>query len=228
MASLIASACHSTQNAEERRTREARAQSTPQISANAGAQPAGQQAQTGATTLKKVDLTSADRAAWRKALNWPNDCEEAYESTAGNDQAGLRFFELAPRQYLAEVRCAFGAYQREYRYMFYDESQTPPTAQLLTFKNYIAGDDSFESLEPEETTEMWGEARFDPKTRELTILNVFRGPGDCGSWARYGFEQGRPQLLEFRAKTACDGKPAGDPRKWRKVNLTPGNNPKAR
>jgi len=225
---LIAAACHSTQRAEDRQPSETPAQSAAKAGAQPAAQPSGQPAQTGATGLKKVNLTYADRVAWRKALNLPKDCETAFDAGTEKEMAGLRFFKLAPRQYLVEVMCELGAYHGEYQYMVYDESQSPPAAQLLTFKNYIAPDDKFESLEPEETTKLSGEAKFYPKTRELTIFRVFRGQGDCGAWARYGFEHGRPRLLEFRAKTVCDGKPAGDPRKWRKVDITAVNNLKAR
>ena len=218
VASLIAIACYSPQRAEKLRTGEAPAQATLQATAKAAAQPTAQPAQTGATALKKDNLSYADRVAWRKALNWPDDCEQSFEATTGKNLAGLRFFDLAPQQYLVEVMCARGAYQGEQRFMFYDESRTPPTAQLLSFKTYEAANEKFESLTPQETPEIWGLAEFNPQTKELTILNKYRGAGDCGSWARYGFEQGRPQLREFRAQTACNGKAAGDPRKWRKVN----------
>ncbi|HEY6400516.1 MAG TPA: hypothetical protein VI479_03860, partial [Blastocatellia bacterium] len=61
MSALIASACHSGQSAVKADT---------QPIAQPTSQPSAQPAQSGVPGLKKVDLTSADRAAWRKALNW--------------------------------------------------------------------------------------------------------------------------------------------------------------
>lgn len=239
LASFVAAACHSAQRAEERRTSEAQAHATAQTAAKADAQPTTQPtiqpttqvAQTGATGLKKGNLTYADRVAWRKALNLPNDCENVFdkESDEVKEASGLRFFTLAQRKYLVEAICQRGGYEgNEYRYALYDESQTPPASQLLTFKNYIAPDDKFESLTPEETSEMAGVPKFNSNTKELTILRRFSATGDCGAWARYGFEQWRSQLREFRARTACDGKFVGDPRRWRKVDLTARNSPNSR
>lgn len=221
LAAFIASACYSAQHAANRQPGEAQTQATPQMPAKATAQPVVKTTALpaqAAPALKKADLTYDDRVAWRKVLNWPGDCEQSFEATTEKNLAGLRFFELAPQQYLVEVMCARGAYQGEQRFMFYDQTQTPPVAQLLSFKTYEAPDEKFESLKLQETPEIWGLAEFNPQTNELTILNKFRGVGDCGSWARYGFEQGRPQLREFRAQLACNGRGARDPQKWRKVN----------
>src|SRR5262249_15256365 len=110
IAFLIASACHSAQSAEERRTSEAHAQATQptaQPITQPTTQPASRLAQTGATGLKKVNLTYADRLAWRKALNLPNDCENIFDKEIEEvkETSGLRFFKLVPRQYLAEAMC---------------------------------------------------------------------------------------------------------------------------
>jgi hypothetical protein len=221
LTALIVVACHSAQRGETHQTGEALVLATSPVAAGASAQPvsrtAAQQAQATAAP-KKTDLTYADRAAWRKSLNWPDDCEQAFEATTSKDMAGLKFYKLAPRQHLVEVMCARGAYQGEQRFLFYDETGPSPTARLLSFKTYEAPDEKYESLKPQETVEIWGLAKFNAQAKELTILNKFRGAGDCGAYSRYGFEKGTPQLKEFRAQLACNGRGGRDPRKWRKIN----------
>src|ERR1700724_3238831 len=62
--------------------------------------------------------------------------------------------------------------------------------------------------------ELSGLPPFARRTRQLRILNKFRGPGDCGTLATYRFVEGVPELAELRAKLACDGKGAEAPERW--------------
>jgi len=47
---------------------------------------------------------------------------------------------------------------------------------------------------------------FDRPRGELIAFTKFRGMGDCGIFARYGFRNGDPVLTELRVKTTCDGR----------------------
>ena len=169
---------------------------------------------------KKSELTRKERAAWREILKWSEDCEESFAGTHDAQDsgfAGLEFYELSDKQYLVEVACAAGAYQGAQVYVHLDESKSPPVINPLTFNNYVAADE--DKLEQEETPELWGTPTFDAGTKQLTVLNKYRGPGDCGALATYGFEGGTPKLLEFRAKTRCDGRGAENPKLWKKIAL---------
>ncbi len=183
-------------------------QSSSNTAADAGAYP------------KKTGLTHKERAAWREILKWPADCEDAFATTHNTQDdgfAGLEFYELSDRRYLVEVACAAGAYQGSQVYVLFDESKSPHQTNVLSFQNYVAEDE--DKLEKEETAELWGTATFDARSKQLTMLNKYRGPGDCGALAAYGFEDGTPKLLEFRAKTKCDGRGAENPKQWKKVLL---------
>lgn len=166
---------------------------------------------------KKANLSHKDREAWRKIIKWPDSCEEAFDSTMNKETAGLEFYNLSEKQYLIEVICTFGAYQGFQVYSYLDETKSPADAKLLTFPAYGSKDEN--KLEKKETEELWGVSEFDFKTKQLTILNKFRGLGDCGTLATYGFHGGDVQLKELRAKLTCDGKGAENPKMWRKIGL---------
>jgi hypothetical protein len=165
-------------------------------------------------SLKKTNLTPEDRRAWRKVINWSDECEEAYEGTMGKETAGLNFYELAAGQYLVEVVCTTGAYQGYQFYSYLDETQSPPAARPLTFPTFESETEG--RPKKAERQEMWGMPTFDAGTKRLLIHNRYRGPGDCGSLATYEFQDGVPRLKEFREKAECDGNWV-EPEKWKRI-----------
>jgi hypothetical protein len=166
--------------------------------------------------LNKTNPTYEDRKAWREILKWPDECEQAFDYP-DKSYGGMEFYPLADKQYLVEVTCTGGAYQGYQVYYFYDESTQQPAAKPLTFESRESQDGK--TLTKTETTELWGQATFDGSTKQLKVFNKFRGVGDCGILATYGFVNGEPQLKELRAKVVCDGKGGGNPEKWNKIAL---------
>ncbi|HKG21470.1 MAG TPA: DUF1176 domain-containing protein [Blastocatellia bacterium] len=179
----------------------------------AASQPPAESARA-APPLKKTGLTYEDRKSWREALKWPDECEQAFDYP-DKSLAGIEANRLAEGRYLVAVTCTLGAYQGYQLYYLYDETKPEPAAKLLTFESRESQED--DSLTATQTTEVWGQPTFDEKTKELKVLNRFRGVGDCGFLATYEFVDGEPKLKELRAKPACDGKDGGGPEKWRKV-----------
>src|SRR5262249_26096950 len=53
-----------------------------------------------------------------------------------------------------------------------------------------------------------------------SVMNKFRGGGDCGTLAAYAFDAGDPELKTLRAKAACDGRDAGMPERWPRSNVS--------
>ena len=138
--------------------------------------------------------------------------------SAAADATGIEVYPLSPGRSLVEVRCAWGAYQGSQVYYFSDETRRPAVAQPLTFEVRESPDDR--SLVRSETQEVSGLPTFDPKTGQLSILNKFRGPGDCGTLATYGFAAGQAHLLTLRAKAVCDGQGAEAPETWPEIPIT--------
>lgn len=162
-----------------------------------------------AADLPRQSVDKAGRASWRQALHWPDDCEEGFDY--GDDMGGIEVMEVAPHQWVVEVVCTLGAYQGYQNYFAFDETQHPPVARPLALRVY--GEDGFTT-----TAEIWGRPELDPVKKELVLTNVFRGPGDCGVRSRYRFANGDAQLVEVRAKRACDGKWI-EPEQWPIVKI---------
>ena len=60
---------------------------------------------------------------------------------------------------------------------------------------------------------------FDSTTKQLRVLDKFRGLGDCGLQATYSFSKGQPELTLLQGKLNCDGKASSSPRQWKKLPL---------
>jgi hypothetical protein len=160
-------------------------------------------------------LSYQDRLVWRKILNWSGDCEDAFDATMSKEHAGLLFHALKDREYLVEITCTLGAYQGFQNYAYLDLRGDWPVARILSFPAYESEKEG--ELKKKETVELWGLSGFDPKTKRLTILNRFRGTGDCGTLTTFDFHDGSPELVELRADLKCDGKGERDPQRWKRI-----------
>jgi len=174
--------------------------------------------------LSKENVTREGRKAWRQVLGWPDSCEERYDYP---DPAlgGVAFHAFGNDRYLVEVVCTLGAYQGYQRYYLLDESAPQQIVRALSFVTYAAAGKQGQLLKRFQTEELWGSPQFDANTKQLSVMNKFRGSGDCGTLATYGFDAGDPQLKALRAKTACDGRSAGTPERWPRVNLSTQHQP---
>lgn len=176
-----------------------------------------QETSTDEASWKKNELSYEDRKAWRRVLRWPESCEEAFDYP-DKSFAGLRFYGLGADKYLVEVTCTLGAYQGFQMYFYLDETGPIPASRLLTFQTYESTGKDGAPLERKRTSELWGTPQFDSKTKQLRVLNRFRGLGDCGFLATYGFRgDGSAVLKDVRAKLNCDGKASEDPTQWKSV-----------
>jgi hypothetical protein len=166
-----------------------------------------------------------DRAHWRAALEWPADCEDAFQaSNAATADDGIAVNELEPRLALVEVLCAAGAYQPSHVYVLFDERGAVPVKTVLRFSVYRSEDG--ESLTASMEMELWGESVVSPRSRELSVLTLSRQLADCGIWSRYRIGTD-PTLIAAVARLPCPaapGSPAesadgGPPRGWRPIRL---------
>ena len=177
-----------------------------------------------AEKLPKTGLKKNHRAAWHAVMKWPVDCEDAF-AVRGDDSAGLQFYSLGAGKSLVAVACAPGAYQGSQIYYLLDESGSTAAAKALEFPTWDASGPDGTRLERRRTTELTGSAQYKPAARELHVLNRYRGPGDCGSFAVYLIGNGGVELKKFRAKVQCDGRGAEHPERWPLVypaKATPG------
>lgn len=166
--------------------------------------------------MAKDNVTQEGRKLWRKVIQWPNGCEESFDYPDPK-MGGVVFYALGKQRFLVEVVCTLGAYQGYQRYYLLNESRNPPVVAPLVFTIFEVKGERGDRLARTQSEELWGTPEFDRKTRLLTVLNRFRGTGDCGTFSIYTLEQDRPQLKEIRTKIECDGSGADNPKLWPKL-----------
>jgi len=108
------------------------------------------------------------------------------------------------------VSCSFGAYQGvEMLYLVDAARRKVGPLPLLTYRDPGSG-----VPKRVRETAILGAASFSPRTGELTVLDKFRGLGDCGIFSRFRLVGNTFRTIEVRAKLACNGKPPFDPARW--------------
>lgn len=180
-----------------------------------------------ATLLGDGGLSLEDRAAWRDTLGLSDDCERAFEVSYAGEGAGLELFPVGEETAVITVLCSAGAYQPSFLYYYLDLRDSGLVASPIEFPTYESADG--QSLTPARRFELWGEPTFLPESGELTVLRIARQTGDCGTWARYGFDRDEVELRGFRARLPCpaeiqsavDPQPGLPPPGWRSVDEEP-------
>jgi len=171
----------------------------------------------GKIELKKAGLSGKDRKAWHKILKWTQSWEDEYEAgplgsdSEEPDSGFMKFFPLGQGKYLVEIQITVGAYAATFGYCYYDETSSPPTANVLTFQVFEEKGGKINAKEEQQLVGMEGMTSLNP--REFTFAGPYRSAGDCGFRAVYVIQDGKAKLKEFRAKFKCDGKQE-DPLKY--------------
>ncbi|HWE82050.1 MAG TPA: DUF1176 domain-containing protein [Gaiellaceae bacterium] len=156
--------------------------------------------------------TARDRAAWRAILHWPAQCENGWRATAVPG-AGIELMPTATSGELVAVECSPGAYQGDAMLYLVDPAKQVTGPLVLR----LYGDPGNGRPELVMATTILGVLDFTEKTGTLTVLDKYRGLGDCGIYSTYRLEHEGFVLTGARAKTACDGKPPFSPQRWPKL-----------
>ncbi len=164
---------------------------------------------------KKSDLNCADRKAWRvRAPNaWSEDCESSYDNTAIRGDPGIEFHAIAPGRWWVGVICTLGAYQGSSNFFLWDEPADGGAPRATPLEFPVPGEKPGTLTKRNDISNF---ADFDPKTKELVVWTRYRGPGDCGSHARYAVRGERVIVRELREQRECNGKNTR-PETWPKV-----------
>ena len=174
-------------------------------------------------SLKKTDLTIADREAWRKVLQWPAALEEQWQQSRTDkksEASGLAFYDLGQGNYLVAIEVHENAYQPRTVFMYYSESSRVKNApgRLLKLKTYERDDDDAGTVSSKVTTEVEGIVSFDHQ-KQLVLYTKGRGTLDCGALVRYRIYPNRTVPVEARAHGCYDDYSLGitDPFRWKKI-----------
>lgn len=125
-------------------------------------------------------------------------CNQERDQALALDSA--KIYGIADNLYLVEILCFLGAYQGNYQYLLFDDSDM--TISKVSFPTF-EGDNP--NLRLTNTNTLVGMMEFIPESQILTVQAKTRGLGDCGSFAQYQWHKNRFQLLEYRQKFECDG-----------------------
>jgi hypothetical protein len=108
-------------------------------------------------------------------------------------------FYLEDGQYLVQVLCHSTAYQGVYEYYL----SQPKILRPLVFDSVDSNLETRDKLL--KTRPLVGIPDYDTNTQSLIIWSKARGIGDCGSWAKYTWNDSQFFLVEYREKSDCDG-----------------------
>jgi hypothetical protein len=158
--------------------------------------------------------TRADRAAWRSLLSWPASCERAW-TASGSPGAGIAVWPARRGAHLVAVSCFLGPYQGVS--MLYLLPASGGAGGALRFRIYVDPGTGVPTVRS--TTAILGVLTFHPRSGRLTVLDKARGIGDCGIYSVFRLRGAVFVPVQARAKTACDGKPPFNPRRWPKLPL---------
>ena len=174
-------------------------------------------------SLKKTELTIADREAWRKVLQWPAELEEQWQNSRTDKRSevsGLAFYDLGGGNYLVAIEVHENAYQPRSVFMYYSESTRAKNApgRLLKLKTYERDDDAAGTVSSKVTTEVEGVVSFDHQ-KQLVLYTKGRGTLDCGALVRYRILPNRIVPVEARAHGCYDDYSLGvtDPFRWKRI-----------
>ena len=141
------------------------------------------------------------RSHWRKRLAWNDDCEESFSASYAGLESGIEVYTLKNGLELVSVLCSAGAYQPSFLYFIVDEDIELEQDIPLKFLYYESADG--QTLQSYSRSELWGEPLIDTARGQLSILNLARQTGDCGSWAVYAIHRENAELLELWARFPC-------------------------
>lgn len=140
-----------------------------------------------------------------------NLCEGAIDENISTKMSSV--YPLADNKYLVEFLCFLGAYQGNYQYFIYENTENSQI-HLLTLDDYYI-DESGE-IKPEKVNFITGLPTYNSEEKTLVLLTKYRGLGDCGSLAKYKLQENKLKLLEYRIKKNCDGVYL-DPEKYSRI-----------
>jgi hypothetical protein len=153
--------------------------------------------------------STADRAEWRKTLQWPSSCESDWRR-GREPYSGIVLQPTATVRWFVQVVCVQGAYQSTQLLYLVDRglNKVGPIS-LHTYRDLGKG-------KPTLVRERFilGTLDFNPRTGRLAVLDKFRGVGDCGIYSVFQLKKTYFIPRAIRAKLNCNGKGPYDPSHW--------------
>lgn len=113
-------------------------------------------------------------------------------------------YPLGTQGYLVQLLCFQASYQNNYNFFVYRETDEGVKVWPIKLPQFEL-DANGQAIETDEVTEVVGLLDYEPINGVLTVFTKYRGLGDCGSFAKYQWDQVDFETVEYREKSDCDG-----------------------
>ncbi|WP_013324135.1 DUF1176 domain-containing protein [Gloeothece verrucosa] len=137
-----------------------------------------------------------------KALKKVNACDGQIDVSVSEQNSSI--YPINKKQYLVEFLCFLGAYQGNYEYYLYENLASKPNIKPLSLPVFEV--DQAGQVTRSDSRSIGGIPDYNSVQQTLTVVTKYRGLGDCGSLAKYKWQQKEFKILEYRVKASCDGK----------------------
>ncbi|MEE3719958.1 DUF1176 domain-containing protein [Tumidithrix elongata RA019] len=158
-----------------------------------------------ATSVVRLDREEPLQAVLRDRDRF-GICDSNFNESDANRHSNI--YNLGQDKYLVMVQCFLAAYQGSYALVLYNADTKE--IRLLSLDDFKQEDSRILKTT---TTQFAGLPKFNASTGILSNYAKSRGVGDCGTFAKYKFENEQFVLQEYRAKFSCDGR-AIDPAQY--------------
>ncbi|RAQ40359.1 hypothetical protein B9S53_16280, partial [Arthrospira sp. O9.13F] len=112
-------------------------------------------------------------------------------------------YPVGTQGYLVQLLCLQTAYQNNYKFFVYRETNQGVKVSRVKLPSFEINS-SGQRVETQ-IDEVVGLVDYDPIQGVLTVFTKYRGIGDCGSFAKYQWDQVDFKAIEYREKSDCDG-----------------------
>ncbi|AMW29895.1 DUF1176 domain-containing protein [Arthrospira platensis] len=118
-------------------------------------------------------------------------------------QVGSFAYPLGTQGYLVQLLCFQAAYQNNYNFFVDRETNQGVNVGRVKLPKFEINS-SGQRVETQ-MDEVVGLVDYEPVQGVLTVFTKYRGIGDCGSFAKYQWDQVDFKAIEYREKSDCDG-----------------------
>jgi len=174
--------------------------------------------QTRINTIQSGKSNHADRKYWHHLLKWSDRCESAFQSSPElhslqDNNSGLKIYPAQNKNYIIRITCALGIYQGYQQFYHVSLSDDKVGVKPLVFPIY----EMTNSKQVLKTLsgEVWGNVLKTSDYKNLTIVNLYSGYGNCGSSTTYQIINADVSAIKFLTQPDCKLKRASrDPKQW--------------
>lgn len=174
--------------------------------------------QTRINTIQSGKSNRADRKYWYSLLKWSEGCESAFQGLSElhyppDSNSGLKVYPAQNKNYIIRITCTLGLYQgyQQFYHVSLDDDKVGVKPLVFPIFEIINNKRVIKTL----SSEVWGNVLRTSDYKNLSIVNLYSGYGNCGSLTTYQIINGDVSATKFLTQPDCKLKRASrDPKQW--------------